>query len=66
MVVQKPQYVTDAWGGTLMILKGKEEMATIEGLSTRYQKVKPTNQKVVRMIQVDPQNNSERAAEDFL
>lgn len=51
MVVQKPQYVTDAWGGTLMILKGKEEMATIEGLSTRYQKVKPTNRKVVSMIQ---------------
>lgn len=41
MVVQKLQYVADACGGTLMILKGKEEMATIEGLSTRYQKVKP-------------------------
>lgn len=41
MVVQKPQYVADACGGMLMILKGKDEMATIEGLSTRYQKVKP-------------------------
>lgn len=49
-----------------MILQGKEEMATIEGLSNLYQKVKPTNRKVLSMIEADPQNNSERAAVDFL
>ena len=30
-MVQKPQYVADAWRETSMILKGKEQMATIEG-----------------------------------
>jgi len=65
-MVQKPQYVADAWRETLMILKGKEEVATIEGLSNLYQKVKPTNRKVLSMIEADPQNNSERAAVDFL
>jgi len=41
-------------------------MATIEGLSNLYQEVKHTNQKVLCMIQADPQNNSEWAAVDFL
>jgi len=65
-MVQKPQYVADAWRETSMILKSNEEMATIEGLSNLYQKVKPTNRKVLSMIQADPQNNSEQAAVDFL
>jgi len=41
-------------------LKGKEQMATIEGLSYLHQKVKPTKRKVLSMIQADPQNNTER------
>lgn len=58
-MVQKSQYVSDAWQETSMLLKSKEEMATIEGLSNLYQEVKHTNQKVLCMIQADPQNNSE-------
>ena len=58
--------MADAWRETSMILKSNEEMATIEGLSNLYQKVKPTNRKVLSMIQADPQNNSEQAAVDFL
>ena len=47
-------------------VKSEDEMATIEGLSNLYQNVKPTNRNVLSMIQADPQNNSERAAVDFL
>ena len=64
-MVQKPQYVADAWKDTLVILKNKD-MATREGLCNLYQKVKPTNRKVLSMIEADPQSNSERAAVDFL
>ena len=42
-----------------MVLKSKEEMATIEGLSDLYEQVKPTNRKVLSMIQAVPQTNSE-------
>ena len=58
-MVRKPQYVADAWREILMTLKGKEQMATIEGLSYLHQKVKPTKRKVLSMIQADPQNNTE-------
>lgn len=65
-MVQKPQYVADAWQDTLMILKNREDMATIEGLCNLYQKVKPTNWKVLSKVQADPQSNTKQAAVDFL
>ena len=49
-----------------MVLKIKEEMATIDGLSNLYQQVKPTNWKVLSTIQANPQTKSERAAVQFL
>ena len=65
-IVQKPQYVADAWREALMMLKSKDGMATIQGLCNMYQRIEPTNRKVLSMIRADPQNNSERAAVDFL
>jgi len=66
-IVQKPQYVADAWREALkMMVKSKDEIATIEGLCNLYQTVAPTNRKVLSMVRTDPQNNSERAALDFL
>jgi len=66
-IVQKPQYVADAWREALkMMVKSKDELATIEGLCDLYQTVAPTNRKVLSMLRADPQNNSERAALDFL
>ena len=65
-MIQKPQYMADAWREALMILNGKEKLTTIESLCHLYQTVETTNRKVLSMIQADPQNNSERAAAEFL
>ena len=63
-IVQKPQYVADAWREALMMLKSNGE--GLCDLCDLYQTVEPTNRKVLSMIRADPQNNSERAAVDFL
>ena len=65
-MIQKPQYVADMWPEALMILNSKEKLITIESLCHLYQTGEPTNRKVQSMIQADPQNNSERAATEFL
>lgn len=65
-MVQKPQYVADCWRLPLRSLKGKKEFSTTEDLCNLYQRIKPTNRKVISMLKADPNNNSERAALDFL
>ena len=65
-MIQKPQYMADAWREALMILNGKEKLTKIESLCHLYQTVETTNRKVLSMIQADPQSNSERAAAEFL
>ena len=65
-MIQKPQYMADAWREALMILNNKEKLTTIESLCHLYQTVETTNRKVLSMIQADPQSNSEGAAAEFL
>ncbi|XP_068698741.1 uncharacterized protein [Montipora foliosa] len=65
-MVQKPQYVADAWREALVMLKSKLELSTIEGLRNMYQELEPTNKKVLNMLQATPKNNAERASLDYL
>ena len=64
-MIQKPQYVADAWREALVILNSKEELTTIQSLCHLYQTVVP-NRKVQTTIQANPQNNLLRAATEFL
>ena len=65
-LIQRPQYVADTWREVIQVYMAGKEISTIVGLCDVYKRIEPTNKKVLNLLKVVPQTNSERTSADYL
>ena len=64
-IIQKAKYVIDAWR-LILQLHFKEKVPTISTLLEIYNKVEPTNKKVLALLKASPSNQAEQTSLDYL
>ena len=65
-LIQKPYIMVCSWKKTISILRNHQDFQTIANVKMFYNKVKPTNKKIIKLLQADPQNDGERNAFKYL
>lgn len=65
-LIQKPRYIANCWGPILSILKVDPAFQTIERLTNLYDCKRPSARKILRMIDAETENDSQRRALDHL
>ena len=60
-LIQKPRYVANTWAVELQSLKSHPKLCDFNSLSLIYSEKKPTSKSIIKLFNVEPKSDSERA-----
>ena len=63
-LIQKPRYVANIWTVELKSLKSHPKLCDINSLSVMFSEKKPTSKRIIKLFNVEPKSDSERACFD--
>lgn len=64
--MQKPKYISNCWKPILESLRVQPEFASLETLKQFYEVKKPRTKKVIKLLDANPLNDSQRNCFDYL
>ena len=65
-LVQRPKYISAAWGSHLQSLRGLPEFSDVNAITTLYEEKRPTSKRVIKLLKAEPSCDAERTCLDHL
>ena len=65
-IIQKPRYIASCWGPIVSILKAYAPFQSSDNVVSLFNEKRPNGKKVIKMLDMHPSNDAERACFDHL